>query len=64
MDLAKDADGNVIPVDFSKDGLVPGAMSNVKPFKCGASPWLLITCPRVISSQGVSVILCLDGTRH
>jgi hypothetical protein len=31
---AKDADGNLIPIDFSIDGLMPGALSNVKPFKC------------------------------
>jgi len=36
--LAKDRDGNVIPVDFTKDGLVPGALSNVKPFKCCMTP--------------------------
>jgi hypothetical protein len=31
---AKDENGNLIPIDFSTDGLVPGALSNVKPFKC------------------------------
>jgi hypothetical protein len=31
---AKDVDGNIIPIDFSTDGLVPGALSNVRPFQC------------------------------
>jgi cytochrome P450 family 619 len=35
---ARDANGNIIPIDFSTDGLVPGALSNVKPFKCCKSP--------------------------
>jgi hypothetical protein len=34
LTLAKDENGEIIPVDFSTDGLVPGALSNVKPFKC------------------------------
>jgi len=34
LQLDKDQDGNTIPIDFSIDGLVPGALSNVKPFKC------------------------------
>jgi len=42
LDLAKDENGNVIPIDFSTDGLVPGALSNVKPFKCCNIP--LVYC--------------------
>ena len=34
IQLAKDEDGNVIPVDFTTKGLMPGALSNPKPFKC------------------------------
>jgi hypothetical protein len=34
VEHAKDKNGNIIPVDFSSDGLVPGAMSNAKPFQC------------------------------
>jgi cytochrome P450 len=34
VDFAKDENGNTIPVDFTTDGLVPGALSNPKPFKC------------------------------
>jgi hypothetical protein len=34
IDLAKDGNGDIIPVDFTTDGLVPGAMSNAKPFEC------------------------------
>ena len=26
--------GNIIPVDFTTDGLVPGALSNPLPYKC------------------------------
>jgi len=29
--------GKIVPVDFTTDGLVPGAMSNAKPFKCCTS---------------------------
>ena len=31
---AEDEDGNIIPVDFTTGGLMPGALSNSKPFKC------------------------------
>jgi len=31
---AKDEDGNIIPVDFTTEGLMPGGLSNAKPFKC------------------------------
>jgi hypothetical protein len=34
IELAKDVDGNVIPVDFTTAGLIPGAFSNPKPFQC------------------------------
>lgn len=34
IEHAKDENGNIIPVDFTTDGLVPGAMSNAKPFEC------------------------------
>lgn len=32
--LAKDEDRNFIPVEFTTRGLMPGALSNPKPFKC------------------------------
>jgi hypothetical protein len=41
LTLAKDKNGEIIPIDFSTDGLVPGALSNVKPFKCCNSSPLL-----------------------
>jgi len=34
IEHAKDENGQIVPVDFSFDGMVPGAMSNAKPFKC------------------------------
>jgi len=34
IENAKDENGNIIPVDFSTDGMLPGAMSNAKPFEC------------------------------
>lgn len=34
IEHAKDENGEIVPVDFSFDGMVPGAMSNAKPFKC------------------------------
>ena len=43
LELAKDEAGNIIPVDFSTDGLVPGALSNVKPFKCCNLENLILT---------------------
>lgn len=49
MELAKDQNGRVIPVDFSKDGLVPGALSNVKPFKCCMSLSRLLKCSLVFA---------------
>jgi len=44
LTLAKDSDGNIIPVDFTTKGLSPGFLSNPKPFKCCiylSSPCLL-----------------------
>ena len=34
IEHAKDDKGNIIPVDFTSEGLVPGALSNPLPFKC------------------------------
>jgi hypothetical protein len=31
---ARDERGEIIPVDFTSDGLMPGAMSNAKMFQC------------------------------
>jgi hypothetical protein len=47
LQLAKDENGNDIPIDFSTDGLVPGALSNVKPFKC-------CTIPRYITNSAIT----------
>jgi len=38
IERAKDENGNDIPVDASTEGLVPGALSNPKPFKCCTLP--------------------------
>ena len=46
---AKDENGNIIPVDFTTDGLVPGALSNAKPFACcmfpSSPPFPPFRCP-------------------
>ena len=34
IEHAKDEEGNIIPVDASTDGMLPGAMSNAKYFEC------------------------------
>jgi hypothetical protein len=34
IEHAKDEHGNIIPVDASSDGMLPGAMSNPKYFEC------------------------------
>ena len=38
IDYARDENGNILPVDFTTEGLVPGALSNAKPFKCCMFP--------------------------
>ena len=38
IEHAIDENGDPIPVDFTTDGLVPGAMSNAKPFQCCRIP--------------------------
>jgi len=38
IEHAKDENGDPIPVDFTTDGLIPGAMSNAKPFQCCRIP--------------------------
>jgi hypothetical protein len=34
IEHAKDENGNIIPVDFTLNGLMPGVLSNPKPYKC------------------------------
>jgi hypothetical protein len=34
IEHAKDENGNIIPVDFTLTGLMPGVLSNPKPYKC------------------------------
>lgn len=41
IEHAKDENGNIIPVDFTTAGLVPGALSNPNPFKCCNYPFLM-----------------------
>jgi len=38
IELAKDENGETIPVDFTTAGLRPGFMSNPKPYRCGITP--------------------------
>ena len=38
INYARDQDGNIIPVDFTLDGLLPGAMTIPRPFRCCNSP--------------------------
>lgn len=38
IELAKDENGEPIPVDFTTAGLRPGFMSNPKPYRCGIVP--------------------------
>ena len=49
IEHAKDENGNIIPVDFTTDGLVPGALSNAKPFACcmfpSSPPFPPFRCP-------------------
>jgi len=42
IEHARDENGNIIPVDFTTDGLVPGALSNAKPFQCCRSPFSML----------------------
>jgi hypothetical protein len=39
LTLAKDSNGNVIPVDFTTKALQPGFLSVPKPFKCCMPPF-------------------------
>jgi cytochrome P450 len=39
IEHARDADGNIIPVDFTTKAFVSGALAIPKPFKCGTI-WL------------------------
>jgi len=34
IEHARDQNGDIIPVDFTTNGLQPGAMCNAKPFQC------------------------------
>ena len=38
IDLAKDENGNIIPIDFTLKGVMPGATSVAKPYKCSIKP--------------------------
>jgi cytochrome P450 len=40
IEHARDEKGEIIPVDFTSDGLMPGAMSNAKMFQCCTAPLL------------------------
>jgi hypothetical protein len=33
--MARDENGNIIPIDFTLNGLMPGVLSNPKPYQCG-----------------------------
>ena|SRR5271155_1829747 len=39
IELAKDENGQTIPVDFTTASLRPGFMSNPKPYRCGTFPF-------------------------
>jgi hypothetical protein len=54
VEHAKDENGNDIPVDATTEGLVPGALSNPKLFKCCTIPgfgWGLIVAITVRSKK-------------
>jgi len=40
---ARDKKGNIIPVDTTTKGLMPGAFSNAKPFPCCTSLFISVT---------------------
>ena len=40
IELAKDENGQPIPVDFTTASLRPGFMSNPKPYRCGTFPFV------------------------
>lgn len=35
LERARDENGELIPVDFTTEGMVPGSFSSPKPFPCG-----------------------------
>ena len=44
VEHGRDGNGNIIPVDFTTDGLVPGALSNPFPYKCCRYFWDEVDC--------------------
>ena len=36
LEHARDENGEIIPVDFTTKGMVPGSFSSPKPFPCGS----------------------------
>jgi hypothetical protein len=39
IEHARDENGNILPVDFTTDGLLPGAMCTAIPFQCCTPPF-------------------------
>jgi hypothetical protein len=60
VEHAKDENGNIIPVDFTTAGLMPGALSNPKPFKCGMPFGITLTIAISVRSPKHEKILRED----
>jgi hypothetical protein len=39
LERARDENGDIIPIDFTTKGMVPGSFSSPKPFPCGNIPF-------------------------